>query len=180
MIWLLPGAAQRRSPFTVCPLCPRKWLPRYCLDLQRAYCGLNIPLILPDWHKQDGLYTVYVTNGYMTPEALDMLGPYLDAWRVDIKGFTDEFYRKLAGITHWEGILETAERAKKKWNMHIEVITNIIPTLNDDDKQLTGIAHWIRDNLGDLTPWHVTRFFPQYHARTATYPIATGACYRTG
>jgi pyruvate formate lyase activating enzyme len=114
--------------------------------------------------KQKGLYTVYVTNGYMTPEALDMLGPYLDAWRVDVKGFSDNFYRKLARITHWEGILETAERAKQKWNMHLEVITNVIPTLNDDDEQLSGIAHWINDKLGHLTPWHVTRFYPQYQA----------------
>ena len=55
---------------------------------------------------------------------------------MDVKGFNDKFYRKLAKITHWEGILETAERAKHKWNMHLEVITNVIPTMNDDDEQL--------------------------------------------
>jgi pyruvate formate lyase activating enzyme len=114
--------------------------------------------------KQNGLYTVYVTNGYMTPEALDQLGPYLDAWRVDIKGFSADFYKKIAKIARWEGILETAARAKKKWNMHLEVITNVIPSMNDDDQQLKGIAHWIHDNLGELTPWHVTRFYPQYQA----------------
>jgi len=113
---------------------------------------------------QKGLYTVYVTNGYMSQEALDAIGPYLGAWRVDIKGFKDNFYRRISGITHWKGILETAIRAKNKWNMHVEVITNIIPTLNDDDFQLKGIAGWIRDNLGSLTPWHVTRFYPQYKA----------------
>ena len=124
--------------------------------------------------KQNNLYTVYVTNGYMTPEALDIIGPYLDAWRVDVKGFNDEFYRKLAKITHWEGILETAERAKHKWNMHVEVITNIIPTMNDDDEQLNGIADWIHDKLGELTPWHVTRFYPQYQATDLpATPIAT-------
>jgi pyruvate formate lyase activating enzyme len=120
------------------------------------------------------LYTVYVTNGYMTPEALDVIGPYLGAWRVDVKGFKDEFYRKLAKITHWEGILETAERAKHKWNMHLEVITNVIPTMNDDDEQLTGIARWIHDELGDLTPWHITRFYPQYQAtEIPATPVAT-------
>jgi pyruvate formate lyase activating enzyme len=114
--------------------------------------------------REKKLYTVYVTNGYMTPEALDTIGPYLGAWRVDVKGFNDKFYRRLAKITHWEGILETAERAKKKWNMHVEVITNVIPTMNDDDEQLTGIARWIHDQLGELTPWHITRFYPQYQA----------------
>jgi pyruvate formate lyase activating enzyme len=112
--------------------------------------------------KAEGLYTVYVTNGYSTPEALDAIGPYLDAWRVDVKGFSDSFYRQLAKISRWRGILEVAERAQEKWGMHIEVVTNIIPTMNDDDEQLEGIATWIRDRLGELTPWHVTRFYPQH------------------
>jgi pyruvate formate lyase activating enzyme len=113
--------------------------------------------------KENNLYTVYVTNGYATPEALDTIGPYLDAWRVDIKGFSDGFYRELAKIPYWREILETTKRAKDKWGMHIEVVTNIIPTMNDDDQQLEGIANWIRDKLGELTPWHVTRFHPQHH-----------------
>jgi pyruvate formate lyase activating enzyme len=110
--------------------------------------------------KENNLYTVYVTNGYATPEALDAIGPWLDAWRVDIKGFTDEFYRQLAKIPHWRGILDVARRAKEKWHMHVEVVTNIIPTMNDDKEQLRNLATWIRDNLGELTPWHVTRFHP--------------------
>ena len=113
--------------------------------------------------KENNLYTVYVTNGYATPEALDTIGPYLDAWRVDIKGFSDSFYRDLAKVPHWREILEVARRAKAKWNMHIEVVTNVIPTMNDDDEQLEGIANWIRDELGELTPWHVTRFYPHHH-----------------
>ncbi len=112
--------------------------------------------------KENGLYTAYVTNGYLTPEALDAIGPYLDAWRVDIKGFSDSLYRRLAKVTRWRGILEVAKRAKSKWNMHVEVVTNIVPTLNDDAEQLESIASWIRDELGELTPWHVTRFHPHY------------------
>ena len=112
--------------------------------------------------RKAGLYTVYVTNGYTSLAALDAIGPYLDAWRGDVKGYNDKLYRDLAKITHWRGILETAERAKKKWHMHIEVVTNVIPTMNDDDAQLDGIARWIHDKLGELTPWHVTRFYPQY------------------
>jgi pyruvate formate lyase activating enzyme len=113
--------------------------------------------------KENNLYTVYVTNGYSTPEALDTIGPYLDAWRVDIKGFSDSFYRDLAKVPHWREILAVAKRAKDKWNMHVEVVTNIIPTMNDDDQQLGGIAKWIRDELGELTPWHVTRFYPNHN-----------------
>jgi len=124
--------------------------------------------------KENDLYTVYVTNGYLTPEALDAIGPYLDAWRVDIKGFSDSLYRKLAKVTRWRGILEVAKRAKSKWNMHVEVITNIVPTLNDDTEQLESIANWIRDELGELTPWHVTRFHPHYlMAHLPPTPVST-------
>ena len=124
--------------------------------------------------RKEGLYTVYVTNGYATPEALDAIGPYLDAWRVDVKGFTDSFYRQLARISRWRGILEVAERAKSKWNMHVEVVTNIIPTMNDDDEQLRAIATWIKERLGELTPWHVTRFYPNHELQNIpATPVAT-------
>ena len=112
--------------------------------------------------KENNLYTVYVTNGYQSPEALDTIGPYMDAWSVDIKGFSDSFYRNLSGIPRWREILDVVKRAKNKWDIHIEVVTNIIPTMNDDDQQLEGIAGWIRDELGELTPWHVTRFYPNH------------------
>jgi len=124
--------------------------------------------------KESGLYTVYVTNGYLSPEALDTIGPYLDAWRVDVKGFSDALYRDLTGIPHWRGILEVAVRARRQWDTHVEVVTNIIPGMNDDDTQLTDLARWIREELGELTPWHITRFFPSYHLQDIPpTPIAT-------
>jgi pyruvate formate lyase activating enzyme len=124
--------------------------------------------------KEAGLYTVYVTNGYMTPEALDRIGPVLDAWRVDVKGFSDSVYRELAMVHKWRGILDVAKCAKEKWDMHVEVVTNIIPTMNDDDKQLQDLATWIRDELGEQTPWHVTRFHPQYKMNNLhSTPVAT-------
>ncbi len=110
--------------------------------------------------KKAGLYTVWVTNGYVNLPALDMIGPYLDAFRVDIKGFTKEFYLKLAKVPDFEPILKASVHAKKKLNMHVECITNIIPTMNDDEPQLRNIAKWIAAELGPETPWHVTRFIP--------------------
>jgi pyruvate formate lyase activating enzyme len=120
---------------------------------------------------EKGLYTVYVTNGYMTTEALDLIGPYLDAWRVDVKGYSDRLYRDLARVRHWRKILEVAERARHKWNMHVEVVTNLIPSMNDDEEQLSGIAAWIKEALGELTPWHITRFHPH---RRLTHLKPTG------
>jgi len=110
--------------------------------------------------QKKGLYTVYVTNGYITEEALDMIGPYLDAYRVDVKGFSNDFYKKLAKVSDFFPVLDMAIYAKQKWNMHVEIVTNVIPTLNDGEEELRGIAHWIRENLGEETPWHVTRFMP--------------------
>lgn len=110
--------------------------------------------------KGKGLYTVYVTNGYMTPEALDTIGIYLDAFRVDIKGFSRESYKKITGLSKFEGILDVTVRAKKKWGMHVEVVTNVTPTINDSDEMLQSIASWIAGSLGPDVPWHVTRFHP--------------------
>ncbi len=124
--------------------------------------------------KENDLYTVYVTNGYTTFEALDMIGPYLDVYRVDIKGFTNSFYRGLCKISDFTPILKSAERARKKWNMHVEVVTNIIPTLNDDEEQLLDLARWIKDTLGEKTPWHVTRFVPHLElSRLPATPVKT-------
>ena len=124
--------------------------------------------------RESGLYTVYVTNGYITEEALDAIGPYLDGYCVDVKGFSDRFYRELARVKRWRGILEMTERARHKWGMHVEVVTNIIPTMNDDDEQMEGLAAWIKEKLGELTPWHVTRFYPQHEMlHLPATPVAT-------
>lgn len=110
--------------------------------------------------QEAGLYTVMVTNGFITEEGLDLIGRYIDVWRVDVKGFSDETYRGLCKVPSVKPVLEMAERAKSHWQMHVEVVTNVIPTINDDDEQLRGIARWIYTKLGPMTPWHITRFFP--------------------
>ena len=111
--------------------------------------------------KAQGLFTNYVTNGSITEEAFDMIAPFLDVYRVDIKGFSDRTYQEIGHLDKFQGILEITERAKK-YGMHVEVVTNIIPGFNDDETELRGIASWIRDTLGPDTPWHVTRFHPYY------------------
>lgn len=110
--------------------------------------------------KKEGLFTNYVTNGYITPEALDLIGPWLDVFRVDIKGFSKDTYRILCHIPDFKPILEATRRAKFKWKIWVEVVTNVIPGYNDDEDQLWGIANWISTTLGKETPWHVTRFYP--------------------
>ncbi|MCK5652367.1 MAG: AmmeMemoRadiSam system radical SAM enzyme [Gemmatimonadetes bacterium] len=109
--------------------------------------------------KEEGLFTNYVTNGSIAREALAAIAPYLDVYRVDLKGFSDRTYARMGHVGEWRGILDVARQAKAH-GIHVEVVTNVIPRINDSDTELKGIAAWIRDALGPETPWHVTRFFP--------------------
>ncbi|MBI5166371.1 MAG: AmmeMemoRadiSam system radical SAM enzyme [candidate division NC10 bacterium] len=110
--------------------------------------------------KEQGFHTSYVTNGYITKEALDLIGPYLDAFRVDIKAFSGSSYKRIANIARFEGILESTSYAKNRWGMHVEVVTNLTPGINDDEGELRALAKWVLKELGQETPWHVTRFIP--------------------
>lgn len=110
--------------------------------------------------KKEGYYTVYVTNGFITPESLDVIGPYLDAFRVDVKAYSKQGYLKIARMGAIEKVISAAKMAKEKYNIHIECVTNVTPTINDSDTELRGIASSIRSQLGEDTPWHVTRFYP--------------------
>jgi pyruvate formate lyase activating enzyme len=123
--------------------------------------------------KATRLHTNYVTNGYLTGEALDMIAPFLDVYRVDIKGFSDRTYSRIGHMSGHIGILETAQRAKKH-RMHVEVVTNVIPGYNDEKQGLRGIAAWIKNSLGPDTPWHVTRFHPHHElGQVPPTPIET-------
>ncbi len=147
--------------------------PEECITLAERYNCLGIswtfnePTIWFEYTlegaklaKNHGLYTNYVTNGYITPQALDLIGPYLDIFRVDIKAFSPSSYSQIAHISDFTPVLEATARARKKWGMWVEVVTNIIPGYNDDEGELRGIAFWIYQELGEFTPWHITRFFP--------------------
>ncbi len=111
--------------------------------------------------KDQGLFTKYVTNGYITEEALNRLSPFLDVYRVDIKGFSARTYSRIGHISKFRGILDVTERAKKL-GVHVEVVTNVILGHNDDERELRDLAAWMKTNLGTGTPWHVTRFHPHH------------------
>ncbi|HOK17784.1 MAG TPA: AmmeMemoRadiSam system radical SAM enzyme [Caldisericia bacterium] len=123
--------------------------------------------------KSIGLYTVYVTNGTITSEGLHMISPYLDAFRVDIKAFYENSFKKITGVKNINSILERTIEAKRI-GMHIEVVTNVIPTVNDSRKEMDELSKWIFENLGLKTPWHVTRFYPyQQFSYIEPTPIKT-------
>jgi pyruvate formate lyase activating enzyme len=108
---------------------------------------------------QAGLANVFVTNGYLTAEALSGLSGLLHAANVDLKSFSDDFYRTVVGA-RLRPVLETIRRmvAAGVW---VEVTTLVIPGLNDSDDELTGLAGFLASVDRDL-PWHVSRFHPAY------------------
>jgi len=111
--------------------------------------------------KQAGLYTVYVSNSYVTDEALQEVAPYIDVLCSDIKSLSDEFYRDICPTSDVQQVLGSIKKAHEL-GIHVETRTNIIPGKNDNADELRHIAAWIRDHLGADSPWHVTRFFPAY------------------
>jgi len=123
--------------------------------------------------KERGLLNNYVTNGAITPEALALIAPHLDAYRVDLKGFSRQAYQRVANFADFEGILKAAKAARHTYHLHVECVTNLTPGLNDDLHELRALARWIADELGPDTPWHVTRFVPHLDlAHLPATPVA--------
>ena len=109
--------------------------------------------------RQEGIKNIFVTNGYMTGEALKTIQPYLDAANVDLKSFQEKFYKEVCGA-RLKPVLETLE-LMRQMGIWVEVTTLVIPTLNDSDKEFEEIAQFIL-SLGPDVPWHISAFYPTY------------------
>jgi pyruvate formate lyase activating enzyme len=110
--------------------------------------------------KAAGLFTVMVTNGYVTPAGLELFAEHIDVWRTDLKGFAEETYRRLCHVRHADAVRHAAELAFHTYGMHVECVTNVVPGINDSDEELRAMAGWIARSLSPEVPWHVTRFMP--------------------
>lgn len=110
--------------------------------------------------REAGLRNIFVTNGFMTAEALGMLLPFLDAANVDLKSFSDDFYKDICGA-RLAPVKATLKRMKEG-GILVEVTTLLIPGLNDSPEEVNAIARFLFDELGADTPWHISRFHPTY------------------
>jgi len=108
-----------------------------------------------------GLYTVYVSNSFVTDEALEQIAGHIDVLCSDIKSMRDEFYHDICSPAKVNDVLHAIKKAHDL-GIHVETRTNIIPGKNDSPEEHYEIACWVRDNLGADSPWHITRFFPAY------------------
>jgi pyruvate formate lyase activating enzyme len=110
--------------------------------------------------REAGLYNVWVSNGYINPEPARKAAKYMDAVNVDLKG-DGPFYKKLCGIPD-EGPIRECLKIYRKAGVWIEVTTLLIPGYNDSERTIEGIVQWVKQNLGEDTPMHFSRFYPQY------------------
>ncbi|HLX12255.1 MAG TPA: AmmeMemoRadiSam system radical SAM enzyme, partial [Bacteroidota bacterium] len=158
-----------RDPEAISP--PDLMTPQEFIDLAKrrgakiVTSTYNEPLITSEWAveifkiaKANGLVTSYVSNGNGTPEVIDYIKPYVDLYKVDLKGFDDKHYRSLGGVL--QRVLDTIQliHEKKFW---LEVVTLLIPGFNDSDKEITEIARFLA-SVSPNIPWHVTAFHSDY------------------
>ncbi len=109
--------------------------------------------------KKAGLKNVWVSNGYMSQKLLVEIAPYLDAINVDLKSFREDFYQKICGA-RLKPVLDNLKNIKKL-GIWLEITTLIIPKLNDSKKELDEMAKFIKNEIGEETPWHLSRFSPE-------------------
>jgi pyruvate formate lyase activating enzyme len=149
----------------------REITPRQMVDYARStnastvVSSYNEPLITSEWGieifkaaKQAGLMCAYVSNGNNTPEVMEYIRPYLDAYKVDLKCMSDGNYRKLGGVL--QNTLDGIKRARDA-GLWVEVVTLVIPGFNDSNEELWEAARFLAGLSIDI-PWHVTAFHKDY------------------
>jgi pyruvate formate lyase activating enzyme len=111
--------------------------------------------------KKRGLANVFVSNGYMTTEAIDFAGDWLDGINVDLKAFSEDFYKRLCKA-RLQPVLDTISYIAKKTDIWLEITTLLVPEQNDSADELKKLADFIVSDAGADVPWHISRFHPQY------------------
>jgi len=111
--------------------------------------------------KEKGLANVFVSNGYQTTEAIDFAKDWLDGINVDLKSFSDDYYKRLCKA-RLQPVLDTISYIAKQTNIWIEITTLLVPGENDSEDELKKLADFIVSKAGPDVPWHISRFHPQY------------------
>lgn len=154
---------------------------KYCLHSNSKVIAYtyNEPLI---WYefvkdtallaKKENIKNVLVTGGYSSKQANMEYIKFIDAVNIDIKGFSNEFYKKYVGIADFKPILDTAEFFKKN-KVHVEITNLLIPNENDDEDEINNLARWVFENLGEDTPLHFSAYHPDYRTTQPRTPSKT-------
>ena len=153
--------------------CIKEITPEKTIEIAQKYACQGIAWTYNEptiWHefsfdtaklaKKAGLYSVYVSNGYINEDPLRELSPFLDAMNVDVKAFDDCFYKKVCKA-RLEPVLKTCKLAKEL-GIHLEVTYLVIPGYNDSVDEVKQFCRWVVEKLGSSTPVHFSRFHPEY------------------
>ena len=111
--------------------------------------------------KERGLANVFVSNGYETIEAIDFTSDWLNGINIDLKSFSDDYYKRLCGA-RLQPVLETISYIAKETDIWLEITTLLVPGENDSEDELKKLADFIVSKAGPDVPWHISRFHPQY------------------
>jgi pyruvate formate lyase activating enzyme len=153
-------------------------LVQYALEngAKAVASSYNEPLITTEWGveifklaKSNGLKTAYISNGYATPQVLEYLAPWLDAYKVDLKSMRDDEYRKMGGSL--QPVLDTIQRIHEM-GLWLEVVTLVIPGMNDSNEELWETSRFLASLSADI-PWHVTAYHPDYREDAPPTPAST-------
>lgn len=159
-------------PERVIEFCKQHNLPGIAYTYNEPTIWIEFALDTMKLAKKEGLYNVWVSNGYTNSEPAKKISKYLDAINVDLKGDV-KFYKRLCGIPNEEPV-KKALLIYKKAGVHIEVTNLLIPGFNDKPEQTKALVLWVAENLGKGTPLHFSRFFPHFRMReTPITPMET-------
>jgi pyruvate formate lyase activating enzyme len=111
--------------------------------------------------RQKGLANVFVSNGFMTKDALDFAAGWLDGINVDLKSFSEDYYKNLCKAK-LKPVLETIDYIANRTKIWMEITTLVVPGQNDSEAEMKQIAEFIFNTCGADVPWHISRFYPQY------------------
>ena len=123
--------------------------------------------------KEKGLANVFVSNGFMTPEAIDFAGSWLDGINVDLKSFSEDYYKRLCKA-RLQPVLDTIHYIANETDIWMEITTLLVPGENDCDDEIKALTDFIVSSAGPDVPWHISRFYPQYkYLDSSATPISS-------
>ena len=144
------------SPEEIVKIALKNKLPSISYTYTEPTIFLEYALDTMKLARKAGLKNNFVSNGFMSPESAKLVIPYLDANNIDLKSFSDEFYKSNCG-GRLQPVLDTAKLMKKS-GVWVEITTLVIPTLSDSEEMFRSIAKFIKEELGSETPWHISQF----------------------
>lgn len=160
------------SPEAVVALCQKHHCPGIAYTYTEPLTYIEYIIDTARLAHEKGLWNILVTAGYVNPEPLADLLPYLDAANIDLKSFSDEIYREVSG-GRLQPVLDTI-LAMKEAGVWIELTNLVIPGINDDMEMIRRMCRWLCENGLATAPLHFSRFFPRYKMQDAAHtPVQT-------